>query len=139
MGPVAFAAALVLAAAAPLQAQDLPVPPAEPDQQAQCMATVTPAEVPAGQTAQRIEVSLSEPIGNVDAFEASGLTLAAPEDLPRVPLAAGGDEPPTPIQMANEGTGATIWLNTSGAEPGDYEFALVGAEGQCQGSVTIAG
>ena len=136
LGPVALAAGLALVTAAPLQAQDAPV-----QAQAQCVATVTPTEVPAGEVAQRIMVSLSESIGNVTGFEAgeeTGLTITAPADLPRVPLAAGGDEPPTPIQMANEGNGATIWLNTADAEPGEHEFSLVGADGECRGSLTVA-
>jgi hypothetical protein len=129
LGPVALAAGFALATAAPLQAQ------------VQCAATVTPIEVPAGEIAQSIMVSLSEPIGNVTSFEAdeeTGLTLTAPEDLARVPLAAAGDQPPRPIQMASEGNGATIWLNTVDAEPGEYEFSLVGADGSCHGSLTVA-
>lgn len=104
-----------------------------------CTATVQSSEVASGSAAERIEVALTQPIGSVTSFdssEQSGLKLAEPGDLPRMAMAAGDDEP-TPIQMANEENLVTIWVNSVDAEPGEYQFLLLGSEGECQGTVTI--
>lgn len=107
----------------------------------ECTATVQPATVAGGAVAERMVVTLSEAIGDVTSFspaEQSGLRLAAPSDLPRIPLAGAGDAP-QPIQTANEGNSVTIWINSVDALPGEHEFSLLGADGECQGALTIAG
>lgn len=104
-----------------------------------CQATVQPAEVASGNAAERIEVALTQSIGSITSFESaeqSGLKLAEPGDLPRMAMAADDDRP-TPIQMANEENRVTIWINSVDAEPGQYQFLLLGSEGECQGTVTV--
>lgn len=104
-----------------------------------CTASVLPVEIPAGQPAFSLSVTLSEPVGLITSFdggEGSGLKLAAPEDLPRVDMAAEG-EPPRPIEMSNDESRLRLWLNTVDVEPGAYDFALLGSGGECTGTVTV--
>lgn len=105
-----------------------------------CNATATPQQVQAGETAAQVSVSLSQPVGQIDEFEAqgdAGLKLAEASDLPRTEMAAEPEEP-QPIQMAGANQ-VSIWLNTEEAQPGSYEFTLRGSEGDCTGTITVGG
>jgi len=105
-----------------------------------CNATATPQQVQAGETAAQVSVSLSQPVGQIDEFEAqgdAGLELAEASDLPRTEMAVEGEEP-EPITMAGANQ-VTLWLNTEEAQPGSYEFTLSGSEGDCRGTITVGG
>jgi hypothetical protein len=103
----------------------------------QCTAELAPAQVQSGQTAVSVTAVLSEQVGEVTGLEApeSGITVAAPEDLPRTEMAA--EERPQPINLA-EGNAWTIWINTSQAAPGTYDVTFTGSEGTCQGQLTVS-
>ncbi len=136
-GLVALTAFAPLAiAASPLAAQEAQPSEAMPV----CSATVKPAQVQAGQKAERIAVTLSSAIGEVSAFSTeqaeAGVKLAEQADLPRTEM-ANEAEAQKPIEMASENNEVTIWLNTETAEPGTYHFTLQGDSGKCEGSVEI--
>jgi hypothetical protein len=102
-----------------------------------CTAEVLPTEVAAGMNAVRVTVTLSADVGDVASIEASeegGLALAAPADLPRVPLAA---EQPRVITRAMGDHTWTVWMNTSESEPGTHEVTFIGAEGRCTADLTV--
>jgi len=136
-GLVALTAFAPLAiAASPLAAQE-----AQPSEMMPvCSATVKPAQVRAGQKAERIAVTLSSAIGVVSAFSAeqpeAGVKLAEQTDLPKAEM-ANEAEAQKPIEMAKEDNQVTLWLNTETAEPGTYRFTLQGDSGKCEGSVEI--
>jgi len=136
-GLVALTAFAPLAiAASPLAAQE-----AQPSETMPvCSATVKPAQVRAGQKAERVAVTLSSAIGAVSAFSAeqaeAGVKLAEQADLPKTEM-ANEAEAQKAIEMANENNQVTIWLNTEKAEPGTYHFTLQGDSGKCEGSVEI--
>jgi hypothetical protein len=113
----------------------------QPEQElAACNATATPQQVQAGEVAAQVSVSLSQPVGQVDQFEAqgdAGLKLAEASDLPRTEMAAEPEQP-QPITMAGANQ-VTLWLNTEEAQPGSYEFTLRGSEGDCRGTITVGG
>lgn len=141
-GLLAVAAMVSLAfAAVQLSAQQPARKPAQkPAQKEACSTTVQPSTLPAGNAATQLSVALSRSIGHVNAFQAakgSGLKLAAPADLPRVPMAQEGKQQHKPIEMANEGNSATLWINTKSAKAGAYDFTLVGSQGKCTGKVTV--
>jgi len=136
-GLVALTAFAPLAiAASPLAAQQKEPTEAMPS----CSATVKPAQVRAGQKAERVAITLSSAIGGVSAFTTeqpeAGVKLAEQTDLPRTEMASEA-QAQKPIQMANEGNLVTVWLNTEKAEPGTYHFTLKGESGTCEGSVEI--
>ena len=99
---LALAAALV-ALPAQLVAQDRPQQQQQQQQQQQtCTAQIMPAQVEAGSNAERVMVTLNQPVGEitgVEAAEGSNIELASAADLPRTPLASGdqprvgGDQP----------------------------------------------
>jgi hypothetical protein len=108
------------------------------EQAAQCIATVDPAEVPAGQAAVQLNATLSEDIGAVAGFEGpqdSNLKLADPADIPRVDMAA--EEEARPIVMTPETNSVSIWLSTAESTPGTYEATLTSEAGTCSASITV--
>jgi hypothetical protein len=112
----------------------------EPTTMEACTATVLPSQVEAGQTAERLSISLSSAIGEVSEFttaeETAGLSVADAADLPASEMAAEEEEQ-EPIEMADTGDSVTIWLNTADAQAGTYEFTLKGADGECTGSIEV--
>jgi hypothetical protein len=119
-------------------AQDPAQDPAQfPTQQQQCQAQVSPAQVAAGERAAEVRITVSEPIGEVTGLQAgaSGIQLAAAEDLPRTPLAA--DDAPQPIRMGDAENQWVVYLNTTGAQAGQHELTFELASGTCTGQVTV--
>jgi hypothetical protein len=104
-----------------------------------CTAEVMPAAVEAGERAVPIAVTVSEPIGEVtgvSAPEGSGITLAAPADLPRQQLAA--DAPaPQPIAMADADNTWIVYLNLAEAEAGAHELTFTSGSGGCRAELTV--
>jgi hypothetical protein len=137
---LALAAALV-ALPAQLVAQDVPQPqPQEPQQQQTCTAQIQPAQVEAGSNAERVTVTLQQPVGEitgVEGAEGSNIELAAETDLPRTPL-AGADQPrPQPISMGDAENQWVVYLNLSEAEAGSHELTFNTGEGQCTARLMI--
>jgi hypothetical protein len=137
LGALAVTAAVVgmpgdLTAQVPAS-QVIPTAPAAPP----CTAEVLPAEIAAGTNAVRLTVALSADVGEVgsmEAAEASGVAVAAPNDLPRIPLAT---EAPQPIAAGEGDNTWTVWVNTSDADPGTHEVTFVGPEGRCTADLTV--
>lgn len=103
-----------------------------------CTAEVLPAEIAAGASAVRLTVALSANVGDVASIEApegSGLAIAAPADLPRIPLAT---EEPHPIMRGMGDNTWTVWVNTSESEPGTHEVTFIGPEGRCTADLTVS-
>lgn len=103
----------------------------------ECTAEVLPEEIATGERAVRLTVALSANVGDVASIEApegSGLAIAAPADLPRIPLAT---EEPSVITPAMEDNTWTVWMNTSMSDPGTYEVAFIGPEGSCTADLTV--
>lgn len=125
----AFLAAFA-AAPAGLNAQD-PSP--------QCEATIAPGQLSVGETATRVTISMSLPIGpimGIEASEGSGIALSSPADLPRTQLAAG-EGPPRPIRMGDAPNTWDVWLNLSEAEEGTHEIMFQSESGTCSAEITI--
>jgi hypothetical protein len=104
-----------------------------------CTAEVLPAEIAAGESAVRLTVALSSNVGDVASIEApegSGIAVAAPGDLPRIPLAT---EEPLPIMRGTEDNTWTVWVNTSMSEPGTHEVTFIGQDGRCTADLTVSG
>jgi hypothetical protein len=102
-----------------------------------CTAEVLPAEIAAGASAVRLTVALSANVGDVASIEApegSGVAIAAPADLPRVPLAT--EEPHAIMRGMGENTW-TVWVNTSTSKPGTHEVTFIGPEGRCTADLTV--
>lgn len=105
----------------------------------QCIATVEPVEVQAGQPAVLITAALSEDIGAISTFtgpEDSGLALADPADIPRVDM-ANPEEEPQPIVMTPEANNVALWLSTAEVEPGAFEVRLESEQGHCVANVVV--
>jgi hypothetical protein len=128
-----FAFALLALSTTSVSAQE------DPSSMAQCSATVSPTEIQAGNPAEKLSITLSSPVGEIDEFEAedSNLSLSEASDLPRTELAAETEEP-EPITMSETGNEVTVYVNSTEAEPGTYPFTLTGADGECQGSITVS-
>lgn len=109
----------------------------EPAAAPQCSAEVAPAQIEAGAPAVQLTVVLSEDVGEITGLEApqSGLSVAAPGDLPRTDMAA--ETRPEPIKMADQGNAWTIWLNTTQAQSGTHEVAFTASEGACRAQITV--
>ena len=105
----------------------------------ECTATITPAQVQAGQQAVRLNVRFSEDVGDLTRLQAadSGIALAEAGDLPRTDLAANAPAP-RPIAMAEgqENTW-TVFVNTEDARPGSHRITFVGAEGGCTAQLAV--
>jgi hypothetical protein len=105
----------------------------------ECTATITPAQVQAGQQAVRLNVSFSEDVGELTRLQAadSGIALAEAGDLPRTDLAANAPAP-RPIAMAQgqEDTW-TVYVNTEDARPGSHVITFVAAEGGCTAQLSV--
>jgi hypothetical protein len=105
----------------------------------ECTATITPAQVQAGQQAVRLNVSFSEDVGELTRLQAadSGIQLAEAGDLPRTDLAANAPAP-RPIAMAQgqEDTW-TVYVNTEDARPGSHRITFVAAEGGCTAQLNV--
>jgi hypothetical protein len=102
-----------------------------------CTAEVLPAEIASGAQAVRLTVALSADVGDVTAIESaedSGIAVAAPADLPRIPLAT--EEPAAIVAGMGENTW-TVWVNTSEADPGVHAVTFVGPEGRCTADLTV--
>lgn len=102
-----------------------------------CTAEVLPAEIAAGASAVRLTVALSADVGDVASMEApeeSGLAIAAPADLPRIPLAT---EEPLAITRGMGDNTWTVWVNTSEVDPGTHEVTFIGPEGRCTADLTV--
>jgi hypothetical protein len=105
----------------------------------ECTATITPAQVQAGQQAVRLNVSFSEEVGELTRLQAadSGIMLAEARDLPRTDLAANAPAP-RPIAMGEQRNTWTVYVNTEDARPGAHRVTFVGAEGGCTAQITVA-
>lgn len=129
-----------MALAVPLALAPLALSAQEPTQEApQCIATVEPLEIQAGQAAVQIKATLSEDIGPVSEFtgpEDSGLTLADPADIPRVDM-ANPEEEPSPIVMTPETNSVTLWLTTAEVTPGEFEVRLQSEQSYCTAQVAV--
>jgi hypothetical protein len=129
----ALAAALILMPTT-LVGQEIPELP-----QQQCTAELSPAAVPAGSDAVRIMATLSEDVGavtGVEGTEESGIAMASPMDMPRTEMAVAGGQP-QPIQMGAGENAWALWLNTSGAEPGDHRIRIIADGGVCEAPLSI--
>lgn len=107
----------------------------------ECTATITPAQVQAGQQAVRLNVRFSEDVGDLTRLQAadSGITVAEAGDLPRTDLAANAPAP-RPIAMAEGQQNTwTVYVNTEDARPGSHRVTFVGAEGGCTAQLTVQG
>ncbi len=148
--PVAMSAAMAFAftptAAHAQQASEA----AAQSQQKTCTAQVDPASVDAGQKAVQVQVKLSETIGNISGVEGDDVTLAAIADLPKAEMSRSEkdekgekgekqeDETPQVVQMAAEGTSATLWLSTEKAKAGKQHLTLKGETGTCIAQIEVA-
>jgi murein L,D-transpeptidase YcbB/YkuD len=151
--PVAMSAALAFAftptAAHAQQASEA----AAQSQQKTCTAQVDPASVDAGQKAVQVQVKLSETIGNISGVEGDDVTLAAIADLPKAEMSRSEkdekdekdekgekqeNETPQVVQMAAEGTSATLWLSTEKAKAGKQHLTLKGETGTCIAQIEVA-
>lgn len=132
-GAAAMLLALPLAFSPEVSAQ-------EPTQEVpQCVATVEPVEIQAGQAAVQVTATLSEDIGEVNAFtgpEDSGLALADPADIPRVDM-ANPEEEPQPIVLTPETNSVALWLTTADVAPGEIEAQLESEEGSCTAQLVV--
>ena len=111
--------------------------PSQVDAQ-ECRAQIQPAEVDAGETATRLQVTLPQPIGAVERLQApqsSGLAVASPRDIPRIALAA--DEEATPIAMGDAENHWMVWVSTNASQPGTHAVTFVGTEGSCSANLTV--
>ncbi len=134
-------AVLTLAAAVALMPSNANAQDITPDMttDAECTAEVTPAQIQAGAPAVRVSVTFSEDIGDVtgvDEANAHGISIASPMDVPRAEMAAG-DEVPTPIQMGDDETTWTFYLNTSEAEEGTHPLVFVAGENRCEAELEV--
>lgn len=105
----------------------------------ECTATITPAQVQAGQQAVRLNVSFSEGVGELTRLQAadSGIQLAEAGDLPRTDLAANAPAP-RPIAMAQgQDDTWTVYVNTEDARPGSHRITFVAAEGGCSAQLNV--
>ena len=105
----------------------------------ECTATITPAQVQAGQQAVRLNVRFSEDVGELNRLQAadSGIALAEAGDLPRTNLAANAPAP-RPIAMAEgQDNTWTVFVNTEDARPGSHRITFVAAEGGCTAQLTV--
>lgn len=130
-------AALTLAAAVALMPSNANAQDAIPDPE--CTAQVSPTQVEAGSEAVRVTVTLSEDIGHVTGVEqddAHGIDIASPTDVPRAPMATG-ESAPTPIQMGDDETAWTFWLNTSEAEEGTHSVVFLAGENRCAAELEV--
>jgi hypothetical protein len=130
-------AVLTLAAAVALMPSNANAQDLMPD--LECSAQVLPAQLQTGAEAVRVTVTLSEDIGHVTGVEeenAHGILVASPMDVPRAPMAAG-EPAPTPIQMGDDETSWTFWLNTSEAEEGTQSIVFVAGENRCEAELEI--
>lgn len=130
--PVALLVATPLALAPnAVSAQDVEAP-------TMCTATVSPAELDAGEAAIHLIASLSEDIGTVTGIVGaeSGITLTSPDALPRVEMSTD-EEATKAIAMAEEGNSAGLWLSTQDSEAGTYQIIIEGENGTCQAEVTV--
>lgn len=119
----------------PVQAQEQ-----EGGAQQECTAELSPKQIAPGQAAVPVEARLSEDVGVVSSFRAaeeSGLALASPEDFAKEKMTREEGEQPEPIQMADQGNRAQIWLNTAEAETGQHAVVLEGASGRCTAQLTV--
>lgn len=108
--------------------------------QQECTAQLNPTEVALGQPAVRIQAQLSGDVGAVSSLgtpENSGLALASPEDFAKEKMAREEGEQPEPIQMADQGNRAMVWLSTVGAQAGQHEVVLKGESGRCTAQLTV--
>lgn len=133
-----FVVAMSLAVLAPQAAvaQEEPVEAEVP----QCMAEIDVEAIPAGEAAVAVTFTLSEDVGAITGVEspASGLAIAAPEDLPRVDMANEDVPAPEPIQMSSEAVNTFIvYLNTAQAQEGTHDLWLIGEQGRCASQVVV--
>lgn len=130
-------AVLTLAAAVALMPSNANAQDLMPD--LECFAQVSPAQVEAGSEAVRVTVTFSEDIGKVtgvDQESSHGISIASPMDVPRTEMAAGAPTP-TPIQMGDEATSWTFWLNTSEAEEGTHSVVFMAGENRCEAELEV--
>lgn len=125
---------LLVPGAADAQEQQTP-------EQGECTVEVTPQPVQSGEAAVSVTARLSQSVGAVEGFKApdeSGLELADANDIQKRSMAREeGEGEPQPIQMARGDSQVTLWLNTENAESGSYEVTLEGANGVCEGNVSV--
>lgn len=124
-GTIALTSAL-LVLAAPASAQE-------------CTAMLSPSEVDSGKVAVELNLTLSEPVGAIQALEAppgSGVSVASPGDVPRTHMARA-NEAREAIAMGESETSWTVWLNTVDARPGVYRVVFAGGDSRCTGEVTV--
>lgn len=113
--------------------------PVEEEEPIQCTAAVEPPMIEAGQAAVQVTATLSEDIGPVGEFtgpEDSGLSLAAPADIPRVDM-ANPEEEPQPIVMTPETNSVALWLSTAEVTPGEFQVRLESEDGYCSAQLVV--
>jgi hypothetical protein len=112
-----------------------------------CTAQINPASVEAGQKAVQVQVKLSEKIGDISKVEGDNVQLASVADLPKAEMSRSEkdekgekqeDETPQVVQMAAEGTSATLWLSTEKAKAGKQHLTLTGETGTCIAQLEVA-
>ncbi|MDP2480253.1 MAG: hypothetical protein Q8W49_07115 [Candidatus Palauibacterales bacterium] len=145
--PVAMAAALAFAftpKTAHAQATE------QAAAQQTCTAQINPASVEAGQKAVQVQVKLSEKVGNISSVEGDNVQLASVADLPKAEMSRSEndekdekgekqeDETPQVVQMAAEGTSATLWLSTEKAKADKQHLTLKGETGTCIAQLEVA-
>jgi len=131
--------ALTLAAAVALMPSNLNAQDITPE--VQCTAEVSPAQIEAGSEAVEVTVTFSEDIGHVTGVkqekeDARGIKIASPADVPRADMARG-EPAPTPIQMGDDGTTWTVWLNVSEVDEGTHSLVFLAGENRCAGELEV--
>ena len=123
-----------------------------------CTAQVVPSTVEAGQKAVQVQVKLSEKVGAIAKVAGDEIQLASMADLPKAEMSRsekaetaektesaekGGkgekqeSDSPKVVEMAAEGTSATLWLDTQKAKAGKQHVTLQGENGTCTASLEI--
>lgn len=115
---------------------------AQEEQAIQALETCTlaPAAVEADLPSTAVDVTPPTSIGEITELEAgdSGLALAEPDPAAERGVAAEG-EAGDPVEMDRPENVQTLWLNTSGVEPGTYEVTLKGETGECSAELVVYG
>lgn len=123
-----------------------------------CTAQVVPASVEAGQKAVQVQVKLSDKVGTIAKVAGDEIQLASIADLPKAEMSRTEkaetaekaesaeksekaekqeNDAPKVVEMAAEGTSATLWLDTQKAKAGKQHVTLEGENGTCTASLEV--
>lgn len=128
---------LTLAAAVALMPSNVTAQDVPPD--LECTAQISPAQIEAGSSAVRVTVTLSDDVGHVTGLEEEnthGIKVASPMDVRRAEMSTG-EPAPTPIQMGDDGTTWTVWLNISEADEGTHSLVFLAGDNRCAGELEV--